>query len=272
LAPAVMPPALLMSDAKYDGSEILRPPNQGLSQLPRSSQTKMMRRSLWREAPNAAVMFAGRDEPPAESGPPSWRTSPKMVTASGTIGANQFPALVLNADYTPLSYLPLSLWSWQDTVKAVFRDIAIPLCSYDVEVSSPSMSMPLPSVIALQEYIPLQRKHRGAPSLSRKNLFLRDHFACRYCSVRLIAKDLTFDHVMPRARQGKTSWENVVTACSKCNLRKGDKLLKDIPDMSLSRPPHVPSFYELHSNAKEFLPPNIHSDWEAFLGVDSTDA
>ena len=59
---------------------------------------------------------------------------------------SQFPALVLNADYTPLSYVPLSVWSWQDTMKAVFRDVATVLASYDKEVSSPSVKMQLPSV------------------------------------------------------------------------------------------------------------------------------
>ena len=60
---------------------------------------------------------------------------------------SQYPALVLNADYTPLSYVPLSLWSWQATVKAVFRDVATVIAEYDREIQSPSTSMNLPSVM-----------------------------------------------------------------------------------------------------------------------------
>lgn len=63
------------------------------------------------------------------------------------------PALVLNADFRPLSYFPLSLWSWQDSIKAVFLDRVTIISEYEEVVSSPSMEMPLPSVIALKEYI-----------------------------------------------------------------------------------------------------------------------
>ena len=68
------------------------------------------------------------------------------------------PALVLNADFRPLSYFPLSVWSWQDAVKAVFLDRVNIVSEYDDEVHSPSFSMRLPSVIALKQYVPLSRK------------------------------------------------------------------------------------------------------------------
>ncbi|MDP6833033.1 MAG: HNH endonuclease, partial [Alphaproteobacteria bacterium] len=63
------------------------------------------------------------------------------------------PALVLNADYQPLSYYPLSLWSWQDVVKAVFLDRVQVLSAYDRVIRSPGFSMELPSVVALKRYI-----------------------------------------------------------------------------------------------------------------------
>jgi len=71
-------------------------------------------------------------------------------------------ALVLNADFRPLSYFPLSLWSWQDSVKAVFLDRVTIISEYEEQVSSPSMQMKLPSVIALKEYIP-QSRHPAYP-------------------------------------------------------------------------------------------------------------
>ena len=67
------------------------------------------------------------------------------------------PALVLNADFRPLSYFPLSLWSWQDAVKAVFLDRVIVVAEYDRRVRSPSLEIRLPSVIALKEFVPCKR-------------------------------------------------------------------------------------------------------------------
>ena len=113
-------------------------------------------------------------------------------------GGQHYPALVLNADFRPLSYFPLSVWSWQDAVKAVFLDRVSVLSEYDTEVHSPSMAFRLPSVIALKDYIPSARK----PAFTRFNVFLRDAFSCQYCGERFPTHDLTFDHVIPRSRGG----------------------------------------------------------------------
>ena len=82
------------------------------------------------------------------------------------------PALVLNADFRPLNYFPLSLWSWQDTIKAVCMDRVTIISEYEQKISSPSMEMSLPSVIALKEYVPQKRN----PAFTRFNVFLRDRF------------------------------------------------------------------------------------------------
>ncbi|HEY9057607.1 MAG TPA: HNH endonuclease, partial [Aurantimonas sp.] len=133
-----------------------------------------------------------------------------------TIAVNQdlSPALVLNADFRPLSYYPLSLWSWQDAVKAVFLDRVTILAEYDRAVRSPTYSMRLPSVVCLKSYV----KPARHPAFTRFNVFLRDRFQCQYCGS---PHELTFDHVIPRSRGGLTTWENVVAACSPCNLKKG---------------------------------------------------
>ena len=129
------------------------------------------------------------------------------------------PALVLNADFRPLSYYPLSLCSWQDAVKSVFSNRVTIIESYEKKVHSPSTSFLLPSVIALKDYIIPQTK----PSFTRFNVFLRDKFSCQYCGSN---EELTFDHLLPRSKGGETNWDNVVTACSACNVKKGGKLLK----------------------------------------------
>jgi 5-methylcytosine-specific restriction endonuclease McrA len=117
------------------------------------------------------------------------------------------PALVLNADFRPLSYYPLSLWPWQETIKAVFLGRVEVVSTYDTLIHSPTFEMRLPSVVALKHYIAQDRP----PAFTRFNLFLRDGFACQYCGR---AEDLTFDHVIPRSRGGRTTWENIVRPLS----------------------------------------------------------
>ena len=179
-------------------------------------------------------------------------------------GGLHFPALVLNADFRPLSYFPLSVWSWQDAVKAVFLDRVSVLSEYDDEVHSPSMSMRLPSVIALKDYIPAARK----PAFTRFNVFLRDAFSCQYCGGRHPTQDLTFDHVIPLSRGGRTTWENVVTACGGCNLRKGSKLPREC-GMQPRLVPAQPSTWVLQENGRAFPPNYLHESWRDYLYWDS---
>ena len=172
-----------------------------------------------------------------------------------------YPALVLNADYRPLSYYPLSLWSWQDAIKASFLDRVDIVAEYDQVVRSPSMLIRIPSVVVLKDYIKPQRR----VAFTRFNLFLRDEFCCQYCSSK---GDLTFDHVVPRARGGVTSWENVVAACSKCNLSKGSLSLRQV-GMSLRRPPRQPGAEELRNMGRKFPPGHLHDTWVDFLYWDA---
>ncbi|HBM05367.1 MAG TPA: HNH endonuclease, partial [Erythrobacter sp.] len=85
------------------------------------------------------------------------------------------PSLVLNADFTPLSYYPLSLWPWQTAIKAIFLDRVDVIATYEREVHSPSLDMKIPSVIALKQYV----KPSEFPAFTRFNLFLRDRFSCQ---------------------------------------------------------------------------------------------
>ncbi len=168
-----------------------------------------------------------------------------------------FPALVLNADYRPLSYYPLSVWSWQDAVKAVYMDRVEVVAEYDHAVHSPSFEMRLPSVISLKEYVQQDR----APAFTRFNLFLRDGFKCAYCHA---TDDLTFDHVIPRSKGGKTTWENIVTACSPCNLRKGGRSLREA-GMTPRKLPRRPTMHELQAMGRKFPPHHLHESWVDWL-------
>ena len=150
-------------------------------------------------------------------------------------GNGGYACLVLNADYQPLSYFPLSLWSWQDAIKAVFLDRVNVVENYGQIVRSSSLEMHLPSVVALKDYVPQNR----APAFTRFNLFLRDGFSCVYCGS---GEDLTFDHVVPRRLGGKTSWDNIVAACTKCNFKKGGRSLRGA-GLSMARQPAQPTVY-----------------------------
>jgi len=171
------------------------------------------------------------------------------------------PALVLNADFRPLSYFPLSLWSWQDAVKAVFLDRVNIISEYEEVVRSPSFEMRLPSVISLKEYIPAARR----PAFTRFNVFLRDRFSCQYCGSK---EDLTFDHLVPRSRGGRTIWTNVVTACATCNLLKGNRLPRESGMHPLHRPVQ-PTTHMLQENGRAFPPNYLHESWRDYLYWDT---
>jgi 5-methylcytosine-specific restriction endonuclease McrA len=174
------------------------------------------------------------------------------------------PALVLNADFRPLSYFPLSLWSWQETVKAVFLDRVNIISEYDERVHSPTWEMRLPSVISLKEYIPAARR----PAFTRFNVFLRDRFSCQYCNTAFPSHELTFDHVIPRSRGGRTTWSNVVTACSSCNLLKGSRLPHESGMYPRYRPLQ-PTTHALQENGRGFPPNFLHQSWRDFLYWDT---
>ena len=189
-------------------------------------------------------------------------TGSERQVVNGSVESS--PALVLNADFRPLSYFPLSLWPWQDAVKAVFLKRVTIVSEYEQTVRSPNFEMRLPSVIALKEYVSQARK----PAFTRFNVFLRDRFTCQYCGDRFPTQDLTFDHVVPRSRGGRTSWVNVVTACGGCNLRKGNRM----PDRTGLYPlnaPVEPTTFLLQEHGRGFPPNFLHESWRDYLYWDS---
>ncbi|MEM9968584.1 MAG: HNH endonuclease [Pseudomonadota bacterium] len=176
-------------------------------------------------------------------------------------GLKHRPALVLNADYRPLSYYPLSLWPWQDAVKAKWLERVDIVAEYDECVRSPSTVIKIPSVVVLKDYVKPQKR----VAFTRFNLFLRDEFRCQYCGSK---EDLTFDHLVPRSSGGVTSWENVVAACSSCNLKKGSKPLHRT-GLSLRKPPRRPGAEELRNMGRKFPPNYMHESWMDFLYWDA---
>jgi 5-methylcytosine-specific restriction endonuclease McrA len=170
--------------------------------------------------------------------------------------------LILNADGMPLSVVPLSTLTWQESVKQVFTGAAAIMAEYeDWDVHSPSITMTVPSVLMLNEYV---KASRGV-KFSRVNVLLRDRYQCQYCD--LDAKHehglLTLDHVVARFHGGKTRWDNVVAACGPCNLEKAH-----FTKMKPRNAPVKPDYYSLV--AKRMTMPIVvpHESWKDFLGWD----
>ena len=172
--------------------------------------------------------------------------------------------LVLNADFRPLSYHPLSLWSWRDAVSALLLDRVNLVENYEVKVHSPSIELEVPSVVALKRYI----RFDGRPAFTRYNIYLRDGFSCQYCGDRFPTNDLTFDHVQPKSRGGRTEWENVVSACAPCNIKKSNRTPVEA-QMPLVQPPGEPSIGLLNRVAKSLHGGNVHHTWVDYVYWDS---
>lgn len=170
-----------------------------------------------------------------------------------------YPALVLNADYRPLSLYPLSLMGVEDSIRAAFKGTVNVLATYDRVMRSPSTEMKIPSVVALKVY----QRPPERPSFTRFNVFLRDRFRCQYCGEKFRGNDLTFDHVIPRCRGGKTEWTNITSACSSCNTDKDDQII--VPRQA----PFEPTLGDLMKAAREFPPNHCHETWLDFLYWDT---
>ncbi len=130
-------------------------------------------------------------------------------------------------------------------------------------VKTPNIRIALPRVIRLYSYDGFQK---GNVRFNRKNIFARDGYTCQYCGERKSENDLSLDHVVPRSRGGKSSWQNIVTACKSCNVRKGGRLLKNT-DMELNKTPNAPSTNPV---VKKHADMDKYSCWNVFLENAST--
>lgn len=170
------------------------------------------------------------------------------------------PALVLNADYRPMSLFPLSLMNWEDTVRVVVKGHVNVVEEYDQVVRSPTVTMRLPSVIAMKKY----EKFTPRVAFTRRNVYLRDRFKCQYCGEE---KELTYDHVIPRSKGGSTDWKNIVAACFECNEMKADRT--DIVPMKV---PREPTHAEMLALSRALKPKFVHKTWLDYLPAEFSEA
>lgn len=182
------------------------------------------------------------------------------------------PVLVLNRGFAALALTDarrgFTLF-YKGHVRAVLPDyttydweewceIPVPPGDDDVVVT-PSLRLKVPRVLQL---LSCDRSPRPEVKFSRHNIYARDGSRCQYCGRRYPTAELSLDHVVPLSRGGLTTWENVVCACLRCNVRKGSKSPEEA-GLTLVRPPVRPRPTPLG-----FLSPHrIHPDWRNFLDV-----
>lgn len=157
--------------------------------------------------------------------------------------------LVLNA-----SYEPLNVCGWRRAILLVFKGKAEQI-EHNGNVIYPNFNMP--TVIRLRNYIKIPYKEIP---LTRRNLMFRDGHTCQYCTDK--GPDLTIDHVRPRSRGGRDTWDNVVACCQRCNVKKGNKTPREA-HMKLRKQPKAPmghSYFEITRLATKTFP-----DWKKYI-------
>jgi 5-methylcytosine-specific restriction endonuclease McrA len=166
--------------------------------------------------------------------------------------------LVLNQTYEPFQ-----VCSARRAVVLLFAGKAECIEDSARVLRSPSTVIAVPSVIRLQRYV--RRPIPPALAFSKKNILKRDGFTCQYCG-RNGGERMTIDHVVPRAQGGRTIWENVVSACRACNLRKGNRS-PDEAGMRLLRRPGNPRSLICLGILAQSAPP--HTSWRKYLPADA---
>jgi 5-methylcytosine-specific restriction endonuclease McrA len=166
--------------------------------------------------------------------------------------------LLLNADASPISVIPLSVISWEEAIQKMVSDKATVLEWYDNwVVHSATWETRVPAVMILKEY---QKKKTGV-RFSKQNVFLRDSYSCQYCGDSVTGKTATLDHVLPISHGGKSTFENCVCACGACNSKKGNNK-KVVPKIK----PLKPTYFQLIDRRKRMTFDLRHPSWAMYLG------
>ncbi len=165
-----------------------------------------------------------------------------------------YDVLLLNANYEPLNVCNI-----RRAVTLVLVGKAEVIQDSELDVRSSEACWQAPSVVRMRYQV---RRPMPQLRLSRHSILARDAHTCQYCGSM---KDLTIDHVQPRWMGGKNTWDNLVTCCRKCNLKKGEKTptqarmhLQKIP----KRPQYVP-----YLSLQKYVRAVRRDDWALFLPV-----
>lgn len=161
------------------------------------------------------------------------------------------PVLVLNANFQPIN-----ITSQHRAINLVLADKATLILNGRGVIRTVSKTYPLPSVIRLNRMV---KRPRPMVKLTRREIFRRDHYKCQYCGRS--TNELTIDHVIPRRLGGETRWDNVVSACQRCNHLKGG-MTPEQSGMYPRRAPKQPPNSATYLFGKHL---NQNQKWEEFL-------
>lgn len=154
-------------------------------------------------------------------------------------------------------YFPIKVLRWQDAVKMKYEGTVDVVVEYDDEIRSPSVTWRVPAVVRLRKMA--KTDSRGV-KFSRRNVYQRDGYRCQYCGEKKPARELSYDHVVPRAAGGRTTWDNIVSACRACNARKDDQTC-DEAGMWPRRAPRRPATMPL---APPLFDRDVPREWQGF--------
>lgn len=173
-------------------------------------------------------------------------------------------ALLLNSNGEPLQFI-----DGMRAIKLLLKDRVevasgmTGLPSYwDDCVQSTTREFKLPAVLRLKHYVQ-KRSYKKPPRFQKKVLFNRDSWKCQYCGIELTYSAITIDHVHPQSRGGQTSWKNCVSACKRCNNRKGNKTPEEA-EMKLLKQPVEPNVFHYWDISRYN---SWHDDWTLFVNV-----
>jgi 5-methylcytosine-specific restriction endonuclease McrA len=156
---------------------------------------------------------------------------------------------------------PHKVISWQRAIVLSFLGKVDVVAEYDEVVRSPSVTLRAPAVVRMHR---AEIPRASTIRFCRENVFRRDAYRCQYCGDSLGARELTFDHVVPRARGGATSWENIVTCCRACNDEKRD-LTPEEAKMKLLRRPVKPTTLPPARLGLRLDASAAPAEWRAFM-------
>jgi 5-methylcytosine-specific restriction endonuclease McrA len=154
-----------------------------------------------------------------------------------------------------LSYRPIGIIDCLEALVMCIVGKAVAVEEYEEEISSPSVTFRIPSVIVLRRVVKYMSNSLNA---NRTNILWRDKNQCQYCGVIQTPKELTLDHVLPKSRDGENTWTNLVTCCKKCNQEKRDRTPEEA-GMSLLKKPKAPK-YSILRDVK-----NVSPSWKLYL-------
>lgn len=137
-----------------------------------------------------------------------------------------------------ISYEPLNVINWKKAINMLFLGKVEVIEEYNDEIHSISFTFKMPAVVRMLSMV---RKNKSPVKFSRQNIYARDRYTCQYCGVKFTSEELTYDHILPKSRGGRTEWENIVTSCMACNRKKGGRTPHEA-SMRLIRRPSQPDW------------------------------